>query len=186
MLFPVRTSVHPCFYLLFWIAIVGVRSGLSQYVSCGVFLWLRVYSIQLGAGYMVRWSLTWQEPQQTAAASLILTCDYDRDSNGEWLKQIHCIDLYFPVWVGIQHMCQPTDNSEFGAGAILSLRNLRQGIELNKFGGVIITAANRTDITEIMHLKVQQWMGPIVPLTASTLNQCTNEFTDVTNCVKEV
>ena len=44
--------------------------------------------------------------------------------------------------------------SEFGVGTILSLRNLRQGMELNAFGGVVITAANRTDITEVGHLKV--------------------------------
>ena len=34
------------------------------------------------------------------------------------------------------------------------MRNFRQGNELNAFGGVVITAANRTDITEIIHLKV--------------------------------
>ena len=47
------------------------------------------------------------------------------------------------------------DNSEFGAASILSLTSLRQGMELNTFGGVVITAANRTDITEIIHLKVR-------------------------------
>ncbi|CBJ26732.1 diguanylate cyclase/phosphodiesterase with PAS/PAC sensor(s) [Ectocarpus siliculosus] len=43
--------------------------------------------------------------------------------------------------------------SEFGVSAILSLRNFRQGNELNLFGGVVITAANRSDITEVAHLQ---------------------------------
>ncbi|CAN0553456.1 unnamed protein product, partial [Ectocarpus sp. 12 AP-2014] len=37
--------------------------------------------------------------------------------------------------------------------AILSLRNFRLGNELNSFGGVVITAANRSDITEVAHLQ---------------------------------
>ncbi|CAM9296317.1 unnamed protein product, partial [Hapterophycus canaliculatus] len=42
---------------------------------------------------------------------------------------------------------------EFGANTLLSLRNLRQGVELNSYGGAVITSVNRTDITEIEHLK---------------------------------
>ncbi|CAM9384428.1 unnamed protein product [Ectocarpus sp. 8 AP-2014] len=48
--------------------------------------------------------------------------------------------------------------SEFGVSAILSLRNSRQRNELNSFGGLFITAANRSDITEVAHLQVRQNM----------------------------
>ncbi|CAM9625082.1 unnamed protein product, partial [Ectocarpus sp. 4 AP-2014] len=43
--------------------------------------------------------------------------------------------------------------TEFGVSAILSLRNFRLGNELNSFGGVVITAANRSNITEVAHLQ---------------------------------
>ena len=43
--------------------------------------------------------------------------------------------------------------SEFGVASIVSLRNFRLGNQLNQFGGIIFTAAHRTDINSIYDLK---------------------------------
>lgn len=43
--------------------------------------------------------------------------------------------------------------AEFGASPLLTMRDLRRGIELNRYGGVIFTRADRDDISSVHDLK---------------------------------
>jgi hypothetical protein len=43
--------------------------------------------------------------------------------------------------------------AEFGASALLTMRNLRRGMELNMYGGVIFTRADRDDINSVHDLR---------------------------------
>lgn len=48
---------------------------------------------------------------------------------------------------------------EFNAAPLLTLRNFRRNIELNRYGGVIFTTVNRTDITSVKDLRGKVVMG---------------------------
>jgi hypothetical protein len=59
--------------------------------------------------------------------------------------------------------------AEFNAIPLVTLRNLRQGHELNRYGGVIFTKKSRTDINSVQDLK-----GKII--TATNILLCQHQW----------